>query len=239
MLVAAAVCPHPPVLVPAVATGAADELADLRACCLTSVRRLVDVSPDRLVVVGGGPTPGEFDGAASGTLAAYGVDVSYGGTAAPELPLSLTVGCYLLDEVGGLPEDRRSFVAVTDETSAADCAAIGARVVSGTDRVALLVMGDGSAKRTTTSPGYVDERAIDYDDWIVNALDKGDCDTLLDLAPALARELWVAGRPAWQVLAGAGRAAKAGGGSLHGEVRYDGAPYGVGYAVVDWTFSYA
>jgi hypothetical protein len=85
----------------------------------------------------------------------------------------------------------------------------------------------------------VDERAIDYDDRIVNALDKGDCDTLLDLTPELARELWVAGRPAWQVLAGAGRAAKDAGGSLHGEVRYDDAPYGVGYAVVDWTFSYA
>ncbi len=55
--------------------------------------------------------------------------------------------------------------------------------------------------------------------------------------PELGRELWVAGRPAWQVLAGAGRAAYDAGRVVQATVRYDDAPYGVGYAVVDWELA--
>ena len=237
MLVAATVCPHPPVLVPVVASGAAADLADLRRICHESVRRLADTRPDRIVVVGGGSTPGEWSGHAGGSLAAYGVDVSFGGEDMG-LPLSLTVGCHLLDEAGW-PAGRRGFVAVSDATEPRECAVIGSRLVAGADRVALLVMGDGSAKRTLTSPGYFDERAIGYDDRVVNALDKGDCDALLELTPELAQELWVAGRPAWQVLAGAGRAAYDAGGTVQATVRYADAPYGVGYTVVDWLVSSA
>jgi hypothetical protein len=97
-------------------------------------------------------------------------------------------------------------------------------------------MGDGSAKRSPTSPGYVDDRAGSYDHGVVSALEKADLDALLALTPELARDLWVAGRPAWQVLAGATRSAYPAGVRVATRVRYDDAPYGVGYWVVDWTF---
>ena len=55
MLIAAAVCPHPPLLVPQV-TGAsgpgARELGRLRAACREAVAALLAVNPDLLVAVG-------------------------------------------------------------------------------------------------------------------------------------------------------------------------------------------
>jgi hypothetical protein len=56
MLIAAAVCPHPPLLVPE-ATGAPGpgnpELERPRTACRQAVTALLDESPDLLVVVGG------------------------------------------------------------------------------------------------------------------------------------------------------------------------------------------
>jgi hypothetical protein len=52
VLVAGAVCPHPPLLVPELAGGAAPELDALRAACDEAVRRLLAARPDLVVVVG-------------------------------------------------------------------------------------------------------------------------------------------------------------------------------------------
>ncbi|MEU1095310.1 hypothetical protein ABZ389_18990, partial [Streptomyces sp. NPDC005877] len=52
MLVAAAVCPCPPLLVPAVASGAAPELDAARDACADAVGLLAASRPDLLVVVG-------------------------------------------------------------------------------------------------------------------------------------------------------------------------------------------
>jgi hypothetical protein len=256
MLVAAAVCPHPPLLVPAVAAGAAGEagagaareVADLRAACLDAVRHLYEVAPDRVVVVGAGREAGAWDERAGGSLAGFGVPVAAGG---PEvvLPLSLTIGAWLLDEVarqvavgaelGAVRAEQgavRRYVAVPDDATPEACARIGAELVAGPDRTALLVMGDGSAKRTASSPGYLDARALDVDQAMAAALTKPDPDALLGLAPDLAEELWIAGRPAWQVLAGAARAAYSEQPGIRIDARsaYDDAPFGVGYFVVEW-----
>ncbi|GAB3872605.1 hypothetical protein GCM10027610_138320 [Dactylosporangium cerinum] len=53
-LAAAAVCPHPPMLVPEVAAGAAGELDDLRAACRAAVAHLD--TADVLIVVGADAT---------------------------------------------------------------------------------------------------------------------------------------------------------------------------------------
>jgi hypothetical protein len=55
----------------------------------------------------------------------------------------------------------------------------------------------------------------------------GDLTALLDLDPALARELMATGRPAWQVLAGA----LEGTADLAVGVQYAGDPFGVAYLV--------
>lgn len=233
MLVAASICPHPPILVPDVTAGGPGWLSVLRACCLASVRRLLEAGAERLVVVGAGPVAGHWCGEAGGSLRPFGVDAVFGGPL-NVLPLSLTVAAYLLDEAGWAGD--RGYVGVARGTSAQDCAAAGCRLVEDGADVALLVMGDGSAKRSSSAPGYLDERASGFDAAMVAALAAPDPDALLAADPQLADQLWVAGREAWQVLAGAASCDAAPDLSTWvTTVRYDDAPRGVAYMVVDWS----
>ena len=55
------------------------------------------------------------------------------------------------------------------------------------DGASYLVVGNGSAKRRDTSPGYVDERAIPFDTDLGTRLRTGE---LSGVDAALARELW-------------------------------------------------
>ncbi|MBX6383258.1 MAG: class III extradiol dioxygenase subunit B-like domain-containing protein [Microbispora sp.] len=240
MLVAAAVCPHPPLLVPEVAGAAAPELDDLRAACAAAIGSLLDARPDVLIVTGGAQTAASFPGAAAGTLRPWGPDVRVG-TGDPVLPLSLTIGRWLLDRARGADHGAGDtahegaavrFEAVAFDAPPAECAALGHRLAEAARRVALLVMGDGSARRTEKAPGYVHPRAVPYDEALAAALASGDTGHLLGLDPGEARELWAAGRAAFQVLAGAARETP----PADARLLYDGAPYGVGYFVARWTW---
>ncbi|WP_236245632.1 class III extradiol dioxygenase subunit B-like domain-containing protein [Streptomyces sp. CC210A] len=254
MLVAAAVCPCPPLLVPEVAAGAASELDAARAACLDALGVLAASRPDRLVVVGTDPRAATSEAAggavsypegASGGFQGFGVDLDVmlgpGGTAVepagpasgpvvgPPLPDSLAVGAWLLGRadwsdapVEGLGVDER--------LAPGRCTARGREIADRAPRVALLVMGDGSACRTVKAPGYLDERAGGFDADAARALAAADTAALAALDPALAHELKAAGRAPWQVLAGAAREA-----GLAGRLLYDDAPYGVGYLVAAWS----
>lgn len=211
MLVAAAVCPHPPLLVPAVASGAASELDPLRAACDAAMSQLLASNPDVIVVVG---SPEHVTGT-SGTFAAYGVPLRVG-SGPPTLPLAHTVGCWLLDRAGW--SGRRVYAGSTEDRAVTD----------DPGRVALLVMGDASARRTEKAPGYIDERAGPYDASVAAALGSGPT-AVADLDGALAEELLAAGWPAWQFLARVARDA-----DWSTELLYDEAPYGVGYLVAVW-----
>ena len=74
-MVAAAVCPHPPLLVPEIAAGAAAELDDLRAACDAAVTRLLAAQPDVIVVVGTGSVTGRTTTPCWGTFGPWGVPV--------------------------------------------------------------------------------------------------------------------------------------------------------------------
>jgi hypothetical protein len=82
------------------------------------------------------------------------------------------------------------------------CARLGAELAAMAPRVALLAMGDGTARRGVKAPGYLDPRAEPYDARAVDALRRGSPSALLRLDPEQGRDLLVAGRAAWQVLAG-------------------------------------
>ncbi|HSA49766.1 MAG TPA: class III extradiol dioxygenase subunit B-like domain-containing protein [Yinghuangia sp.] len=234
MLVAAAVCPHPPLIVPDLAAGAAGELEGLRTACDAAVSDLLAARPDRLVVVGTGPKTIEFAEGGVGTFSPYGVNLSVrlgaggAGDIEERLPLSLTIAAWLL---GRTPVDVPvSGLSVARDADAVDCLASGAELVSGNERTALLAMGDGSACRTEKAPGYLDARAEAYDASVALALADADVLALAALDPELSEELWVAGRAAWQLLAGA-----ADGAGFEGRLTYDEAPYGVGYFVAVWS----
>src|SRR5215472_366907 len=106
MLIAAAVCPHPPLLIPAAIGAAASDpppaLGAVRDACEVAVRALTVAGPDLIAVVGGGPAGREYEAGAAGSLGEYGIPVTVG-EGEPVLPLSLTVGRWLLDRaaIGG------------------------------------------------------------------------------------------------------------------------------------------
>lgn len=248
-MVAAAVCPHPPVIVPQIAGGAATELDGLRAACAEAVARLRAADADVLVVVGGAAQTRRIAAPFRVSFAPWGVALNLGSQGEP-LPLSLAVAVWLL-EGGSLaqPQTQRAPVppaspalaapaldalvlqTVASSASTAECRALGEQLVGAAERVALLVMGDGSAERRETPHGYEDPRARPYDTLVAEALATGDAHALLALDPALSADLGASGRAAWQVLAGA---ALASGGAWQGDLLYDDAPYGVAYFVASW-----
>ncbi|MFH9424763.1 class III extradiol dioxygenase subunit B-like domain-containing protein [Streptomyces sp. NPDC017529] len=237
MLVAAAVCPCPPVLVPEVASGAAPELDGLRAAALDAVGVLAAARPDRLVVVGPAEQAGRgpHGQGAVGSFRGFGVDleVSLGAAAEPaperRLPPSLSVGAWLLarTDFADAPVEG---LGVGEPLSGDRCAQVGREIAASAERVALLVMGDGSACRTVKAPGYYDERAEDFDAAVARALGAADTAALAGLDAELAYALKASGRACWQVLAGAAQDA-----GLRGELLREEAPYGVGYFVAAWS----
>lgn len=212
MILAAAVCPQPPLLVEQLAPGTGEELADLRAACAAAVRTLIDAGPTRIVVLGPGDLDTDLDESAGGTLAGYGVDVTAGGPTR-ELPLSLTLGAWLLDSAGWT--GPRTYSTEQPDT---------------TGDVAVLVMADGTTTRSVQAPGFLDERAEPYDAAIARALADGDAAALAKLDPDLGAELGAAGVPTLRTL---GEMTQ--GVDVTARLRYDQAPFGVGYFVADWV----
>jgi hypothetical protein len=223
VITGAAFCPHPPALVPEVARGAASELADLRDACRTAIRRVVPPGT-ALLLLGAGPATRSHDASARGSLRGYGVelDVALGGAdgdGPADLPLSLTIGAWLVrDALEDVPP-------VTAWSIGPEPAAIADPEAP----TALIVLGDGSARRSLAAPGYLDDRAEGFDAGVAAALAGGDPAALL-VDRALGEDLLAAGPPVWhaaaELLAGPPWAA---------ELLYEGAPYGVGYFAAAWT----
>ena len=134
------------------------------------------------------------------------------------------MGCWLLGAAGY--RGARILQAVGAGEPAERCASLGAGIAAGPGRRALLVLADGSARRTLKAPGYLDERSAAFDDVIEQAVLAGRLDALAAVDSALAGDLMAAGRPAWHMLAGALAGRK-----VASEIRYRGDPFGVAYLV--------
>ncbi|GGY68267.1 class III extradiol dioxygenase subunit B-like domain-containing protein [Streptomyces omiyaensis] len=234
MLVAAAVCPCPPLLVPEVASGAAPELEAVRAHCADALGVLAAARPDRLLVVGPAPggALGPFPAGSTGSFAGFGVDLTVrlgDGPGGRTLPAPLAVGAWLLSrtERADVPVEGYG---VDERATPEECAETGRALAASAGRVALLVLGDGSACRTVKAPGYFDERAAGFDAEAARVLGSADPAGVLALDAGLARELQAAGRAPWQVLAGAAE-----GSDLSGRLLHEDAPYGVAYLVAVWS----
>ena len=223
-ITAAAFCPHPPLLVPEVGQ---DEPVAAREPAVAAVSWLAAQPVRQILVIGSGQAAASYPGGSAGGFGGYGVDrpvrlPGAGVGAGGSLPLSLAVGAWLLEAAGwdgptlGLtcdPEGRLGGLSPEIEATA----------------TGLLVMGDGSARRSEKAPGWLDERSLAFDSAVSAALAAGDCDGLaVDLK--LGDALLSAGAPVWTAAAGL----------LHGQrwsgqVTYDDAPYGVGYLVATWS----
>jgi hypothetical protein len=189
----------------------------------------------------GRPGRGVFPPGAAGSFRPFGValDVTLGSARraeggvvpddarVPPLPTSLAVAAWLLRGWSAAPAEG---LGVGERLEPEQCAVTGRAIAGSADRVALLVMGDGSACRTVKAPGYLDERAEPFDAAVAAALGGADTRALAALDPELAQAVQAAGRAPWQVLAGAAEDV-----GLRGVLLHETAPYGVGYFVAAWT----
>jgi hypothetical protein len=148
--------------------------------------------------------------------------------AAPPLPLAPGIGALLLDAAGYA--GPRTVHGIAEDEPATACLALGGQIAASAPRVALLAVGDGSARRSASAPGYLDERAAPFDQAAERAVRGGDLPAIAALDPALAADLLAVGRPAWQALAGALSATQAAG-RLQTDILYSDAPLGVAYLV--------
>jgi hypothetical protein len=235
MLIAAAVCPHPPLLIPEAtgAPGSGDpELGRLRTACHQAVAALLAGRPDLIVVAGGAERTAEFPPHTPGRLHDFGVPFTVGpaGHDASALPLSLTIGKWLLAEHGAPPA---AWWGIASDAPPAECLQLGEKLAALAPRVALLAMGDGPARRARAAPHAADPEADRYDHQVAGALAAADPAALAALDPREDRPLEIAGRAAWQVLAGAA-GDEQGQDAFDAELRYRGAPFEVSYVVASW-----
>ncbi len=247
MLTCAAIIPGAPILVPAVAAGAAPELAGCRDAVDAVVHRLLADGPDVVAIVGSGERTIRHEPGARSSLASVGVDsdatLGAGSDAGPvtdnqvggvaPLPLSLSIGTWAL--LRGAPQSPavRGLEVATREAPQV-CLGAGAGLVEGAVRVALLVVADGTARRGPKAPGYTDARADGFDALWLHAVRDADAGALARLDPLLADELMMAGRAPLQVLAGAAHGSR-----WAAKLLYSDDPYGVQYAVAQWLPSAA
>jgi hypothetical protein len=96
----------------------------------------------------------------------------------------------------------------------------------------LLVMADGSARRSEKAPGHLHPASVPYDEAIEQALRSGDAEALATLDLRTAAEVWCDGAPAFRLLGEVAR-----GRSIEAEVSYADAPYGVAWWVARWVLS--
>jgi hypothetical protein len=213
--------------------GGDGRIGELRSACAAAVAGLAAARPDLIAVVGGGGETAGYQESAAGSLRSFGIPFTIG-TGDPVLPLSLTVGRWLVRQFlaadAGCPRWRVCLQSVRQSMQAAQCAGVGAALAARGPRVALLVMGDGSARRVLGVPGAGDPAAQAYDAEVAAALADADPARLAGLDAALDGELMVTGRAGWQVLAGAAEGRR-----MRGQLLFAAAPLDVGYLVASWA----
>ncbi|HET8589369.1 MAG TPA: hypothetical protein VFM01_07015 [Nakamurella sp.] len=246
MIVAAAVCPPAPLLVPGLADRLAATTPELAAACLAAVKSLGDA--DGLLMIsagrpgGGGAVypPGTTVSAAglfrsdravleAVTLPgdAHGLPAGEPGDGPADVSVGTAVGASLISVAG----------IATPVTAQEVDPSNPARLAAPDGRISVLVLADGAACHGEHAPGAPDPRSGPFDADLVAALRSGRpevladaCDRLAELAPALRADALPA------LAAFADLAARQARGPAVAEVLHYSAPFGVGYPVAVWQW---
>lgn len=197
------VLPTPRALLPPLSED--DPVADLRAACEAAVGGL---RPDDLVIAVAVPT--------DAANLVRGVDE----------PLGHRVARHLLGRRTFVPDLALPYAAASLLEKDATAGEHPPRPTT------LLVMADGSARRTEKAPGHLHPGAVPFDDALERALREGDADALAQTDLALAEELWAQGAPAFRLLGEVARGRR-----ISPSVSYADAPYGVAWWVARWDLS--
>lgn len=226
---AAVLVPAAPALLPGIG-GAADPLADLRERARAVVADVADVAVSvtgaRLVVVAAGDTTRGWDlDAPSGAERFTTGQVPDGA-----LPTGLEIGRMFAPLGWGEPIGLHSIAA---DAASDECVVLG-REIAEVGPVVLVVVADGPATLTEKAPGHLQPDATTFASSLSQAVASVDLTALADLDPQTCDRLWMRGRPALQVLAGAvaGMTSES---ELRGQLIADEAPFGVQYLIARWT----
>lgn len=231
MIVAAAVCPGAPFLVPGVADRLAAESTDLLCAGERAVFRLAGA--DRIVLIAAGREPGArvFPPGTEVSASALGGREAFR-RCQPDFAVGGIVGRALLDRAfpDGVPAP-----VVTVETG--DDPVATRRAIdrqAGPGRLGVLVVADGAACHGDHAPGRRDDRAAPFDDALAAALAAGGPAALRRACAdrELARRLLAVTDPLL-VLA----ELTADDPPDAADLLYRGSPYGVGYLVASWRWS--
>ncbi len=231
MIRAAVLCPSPPLLFRELG-GIADPVADLRAACRAALDGVLSHGVDSVVLVAGVADPariaaGSIDAGASPDVRRFG---TAGVRTGPGLPLPLGVGRRLLDDAGWTGSTE--LVGLGLDASSEELREVASALTSRSDRTAVLLLGEGSARRVAGGPGALDERAFAFDAGVVRALDAGDASALAGLDADLARDLLVGGRSSLRLLGELGLVVA----PVVTRIDHEGDPYGVEYVVATWRW---
>jgi hypothetical protein len=179
VITAVVVVPSAPLLLPEY-TGRLDPGADLRDRCSALVRAVL---------------PGRGSGGRVVLVVATDREPRSSRPA-----LGRRVGVHLLDLAGAEADE---VVEVPWDAPVEGCRAAGVALGAGPGEVSLVVVADGSARRGEKAPGHLDERALEVDRGLVDAVRAADPEGLLALDPVLCADLLLHGRAPLQVAAAA------------------------------------
>ena len=121
------------------------------------------------------------------------------------------------------------FYAVPRSLTSPDAQIVGRRLSSRSARVAMLVMGDGSAAMSEKAPAHLVPGAVEWQAQVATAMGTADTQQILRWQSTEAERFVAAGLAPWQVLAGAAE-----GTEWSARLLADTAPYGVAYLVTSW-----
>jgi hypothetical protein len=197
------VLPTPRALLPPLSED--DPVTDLRAACVAAVAGLPDAGQVHVVAV-----PTDEANLARGV----------------EEPLGHRIARYLLGSRTFMPDLALPWTAAS---LLEQDPGTGEHPLPATT---LLVMADGSARRTEKAPGHLHPDAVAFDDAIEQALREGDAETLASTDLERAEELWSQGAPGFRLLGEVAR-----GRHIRAEVTYADAPYGVAWWVARWDLT--
>ena len=227
MLSAIALTPTGPVLIPELAGRAAVEVLEFRQAAVAAATLL----PRRWIAVGVGPADDVIGPDASGTFAGYGADVQVAlspeaGPRIADLPLCALFGGWLRGQANpDAAVQVRVYAADHDGPAAVELGrTLRAEIDDIAEPVGVLVLADGATALTPSAPGGHDAAAESAQAILDDALAGGDVAALMQLGA------WIAGRVAYQVLAGLAELRQWDATELA-----RGAPYGVGYFVGTWA----
>lgn len=202
-VVSAALVPAAPVLLRSLG-GRMDPGADIRNAALQSVHAMLDTGPERIVVIAEGDHDEEFDESAMlGLHRLGGLPGSFvrDGDGQRMLPIPLAIAASILSEAGW--SEPTTLVLVDESIAAEQALQRGRELQTLSERVGILLVGNGSACSTAKAPGSLHPDAETFNQRVLELLTEAAREDIAALTQSECREQLSDIRVPLQIISGA------------------------------------